>query len=513
MDLILSWILRGIVIAIGLGAAAWIVFWVRHVWRSSPERWTARLAGGMIVLVAVYAAAHIRLLAQRSTIERGREEYAVFGDPRRTELRRGEVRGWILDCSGRDDRALAYYRESDGSIDREYSLGQAGANFLGGGEGADERDYTLEVLLAPRLREARSILDLERLHPVGNDLRVTLCGDVTREAYRRLAQDGRPGAVVVQDVRTGALVGYAATGGPDDPPLGIKRYSPPGSVFKLALAAVWYEHGLPEDIAIACPAEIRVSSRATIANYGREARDDVIGPTGMLIPSCNTAAVWMALHMREEIGAEPFIEAYERFGFTPYENEPPVDSIADFWLTDSDAWADRMSPPPSRIRMSTNTGTDAWAQLAIGQGALDVTVVGVSRFIQGIANDGVMLRPRFEFDRIGDGRGVRIMSENTAQRLQRDMRLVVEGGTGRAAGTPLAGTGWTMGGKTGTAQVGGRPDNGWFAGILFGPDGEPRYTIVSFLEGGGPGGAGPATIAGNVAAELTRLEFDFEEGS
>ncbi len=513
MDLLLNWILRAIVVTIGLGAAAWILFWVRHIWRSSPERWTARLAGGMIVLVGIYAVAHIRLLAQRSTIEEGREAYAIFGDPRRTEMRRGEVRGWLLDCSGADENALAYYREREGSIAREYALGQAGANFIGGGERADERDYTVEVLFGARLRETRSLLDLERLHPVGKDLRLTLCRDATGEAYRRLAENGRPGAVVVQDARTGALVAYAATGGPDDPPLGIKRYSPPGSVFKLALAAVWYENGLPENITIECPAEIRVSSRATIANYGRVAREDVVGPTGMLIPSCNTAAVWMALHMREQIGSEPFIEAYRRFGFTPYEDAPPAGIAEDFWLTESDAWVARMSPPPSRIQISENTGTDEWAQLAIGQGPLDVTVVGVSRFIQGIANDGVMRQPRFEFDRVRDGRDERIMSEETARRLQRDMKLVVEQGTGRAAGATLSGTGWTMGGKTGTAQVGGRADNGWFAGILFGPDGEPRYTIVSFLEGGGPGGAGPATIAGQVARTLTGLEFDFREAS
>ena len=513
MDLIVNWVLRGIIIAIGLGAAAWILFQARHVWRSSPERWTTLLAGGMIVLVGVYAVAHIRLLVQRTTIEQGREAYAIYGDPRRTELRRGEVRGWILDCSGADENALAYYREQSGEIGREYALGQAGANFLGGGERADERDYTVEVLLASRLREARGLLERGRLHPVGRDLRLTLCQDVTAEAYRRLAQDGRSGSVVVQDVRTGALVAYAATGGPEDPPLGIKRYSPPGSVFKLALAAVWYENGLPEDIAIGCPAEIQVSARATIANYGRQGRDDVIGPTGMLIPSCNTAAVWMALHMREQIGSEPFLEAYERFGFATYEDTPPAGDTDDFWLTDAAAWTARMSPPPSRIQISEDTGTDEWAQLAIGQGPLDVTVVGVSRFIQGIANDGVMLQPRFEFDHVGDGRGERIMSEQTAGRLQRDMRLVVEQGTGRAAGAPLSGTGWAMGGKTGTAQLGGRPDNGWFAGILFGPDGEPRYTIVSFVEGGGPGGGAPTTIAGQVARALTELDFDFSEGS
>ena len=36
-----------------------------------------------------------------------------------------------------------------------------------GGCGADERDYTVEVLFSSRLREPRSILDLERLHAVG----------------------------------------------------------------------------------------------------------------------------------------------------------------------------------------------------------------------------------------------------------------------------------------------------------------------------------------------------------
>lgn len=513
MDLLLSWFLRGIVIAIGIGAAGWLVFWVRDVWRSSPERWTARLAGGMIVLVCVYAAAHARLLLQRKQIEEGRERYAVFGDPRRTEQRRGEVRGWILDCTGEDEKALASYRERNGVVEREYPLGEAGANFLGGGDGADERDYTVEVLFSSRLREPRSILDLERLHAVGKDLRLTLCRDVTNTAYRYLAQSGRPGAVVVQEVETGAVVAYAATGGPNDAPLGLKRYSPPGSVFKLALAAVWYENGLPENIVMGCPAEIRVSSRATIANYGREGREDVVGPRGMLIPSCNTAAVWMALHMREQIGSEPFVEAYRRFGFNPYEETPSSAGARDFWLTNSDAWADRMSPAPSRIQISEKTGTDEWAQLAIGQGPVDVTVLGVSRFIQGIANDGVMHRPRFEFDLVDSGRGERIMSLETARKLQSDMKAVVESGTGRSAGAIVANTGWILGAKTGTAQVAGRADNGWFAAILFSPDGKPRYTIVSFLEGGGPGGSAPAAIAGQVARELTNLDFDFREGT
>ncbi|HUE96419.1 MAG TPA: penicillin-binding transpeptidase domain-containing protein [Longimicrobiaceae bacterium] len=503
MDLLLNTILLAIFVSLGAGAGTWITRWFRSNWRQTNERWTMRVAVGMLVLVGVYAAAHLRLLAQRGSIEEGRERYAVFGDPRRTELRRGEVRGWVLDCTGDPGGALASYRERDGVVEREYALGAGGANFVGGGPEAEERDYTVEALFAPRLREARNLLELGELHPAGKDLHLTLCRDLTQVAYRQLAQTGLPGAVVVQDVRTGAVLAYAASGGPSDPPLGIKRYSPPGSVFKLALAAVWWENGLPDEIPIPCPAQIEVTARATIGNYGGAEYGTLNGPVEMLVPSCNTAAVWMALEARRQIGEEPFIESYRRFGFLPYESDPPTDSIGDFWETSSSAWTRRMTPAPSRIRLSASTGDAEWAQLSIGQGPVDVTVVGVSRFIQSIANDGVMLPPSFEFDLAkSPPRGDRVMSEQTARTLRAAMRQVVVRGTARSAGAVMEGTGWRLAGKTGTAQVPGRADNGWFAAMLSPPEGDPQFTIVAFVEGGGPGGGGPARIVANVAREL-----------
>lgn len=503
MEFIINWILRGIYIALGVGAAFWIVGWFRDSWRSSAERWPVRVAAGMLVLTGVYFIAHARLLAQRAEIERAREAYAVYGDPRRTEERRGEVRGWIMDCSGEDDRALAAYAERNGEIDRLYPIGEAGANLVGGGEGAEDRDYTVERLFAAELREPRSFLELGELHPAGTDLHLTLCSGVTAVAHRLLAQTGLPGAVVVQDVETGAVVAYASTGGPEDPPLGIKQYSPPGSVFKLALSALWWESGMPDDITIPCPAEIQVTPRAAIANFGRIDYGTVQGPTGMLIPSCNTAAVWMALRLREEVGAERFVEAYRSYGFDPYEETPPNDSIGDFWRTNSEAWTRRMTPAPSRIRISEETGDAEWAQLSIGQGPIDVTVIGVSRFIQAIANGGVMLPPTIEYALAADPpSGERVMSEATAERLMQAMRLVVERGTARAAQGIVAGSGWEMGGKTGTAQVAGQADNGWFAGILFSPEGEPEYTIVSMVVRGGGGGGVPTRIAAQVAREI-----------
>src|SRR5690606_38785699 len=127
----------------------------------------------------------------------------------------------------------------------------------------------------------------------------------------------------------------------------------------------------------------------------------------------------------------------------------------------------------------------------------------ISRFVQAIANDGVMLPPTLEMSRAADPpRGEQVMSAATAQRLRDAMLRVTERGTGRRASALLRAKGWRLGAKTGTAEVAGRRDNGWFAAILFSPDGEPRYTIVSFLEGGGPGGAMPGTIAASVAQVL-----------
>ena len=113
MEAILNWLLRAIFVGIGLGAGAWMVAWLARSWRTAEERWPLRVALGMLLLAVVYAAGHVRLLAQRQHLEEGRQAYARFGDPRRTELRRAEVRGWMLDCTGRPENALALYREEE----------------------------------------------------------------------------------------------------------------------------------------------------------------------------------------------------------------------------------------------------------------------------------------------------------------------------------------------------------------------------------------------------------------
>ena len=121
---LLVWLSRGLLLALGAGAILALARWVRGAMGEQRERWAVRTAWGMLLLALVYAVGHARLLAGRETIEEGRALYARYGDPRLAELRRAEVRGWILDCTGEEEDALARYEEEEGEIERVYSLGK-----------------------------------------------------------------------------------------------------------------------------------------------------------------------------------------------------------------------------------------------------------------------------------------------------------------------------------------------------------------------------------------------------
>jgi hypothetical protein len=498
LNTILEWVLRGVVIAFGAGALIALARWVRAAIRERRERWAIRLALAMLVLAAVYAWGHARLLWNAEEITEGRMAWRRFGDPREAERNRGDVRGWILDCTGEDGRALARYGLRDGEVQRIFPLGEAGANLIGGGTGAEDRDYTIERLFARHLAKPIKFSEQGQLHAVGTDLRLTLCAEPTRAAWKLLDATNLNGSIIVQDVQTGAIVAYASTGRADDPPYGIKRYAPPGSVFKLALAALWWENDIPEG-RMPCPPYIQIGN-ARIRNFESHEYPSLTVPTGMLRVSCNTAAVQMALDLRDRLGAEAFRDAYQRFGFVTYSGTPPATEPGEFWNTGNPAWAQRMTPPPVRVRFAQRFSRHEWGQIAIGQGPVDMTPLAVSRFMQAIGNSGVMLAPTLEWEQLEKrGEGRRIMKESTSRRLQQAMLTVVDSGTAVAANARFAGTGWDLAGKTGTADVAGAPrPDAWFAGLMYGPDRRARYTIVVYLQRGGQGGRVAAPIAGEM---------------
>lgn len=463
------------------------------------KEWLLVALGMLISAPAiVYFVGHLGMLAARNEIESGRQLYTAFGDPRLNEERSATVAGWVLDCTSRIDRALVGYSATEARIQRTSHIGEAGANFVGGD--SLPLDFTVEHLYREQLREPAPSQARRPLHRIGRDLRLAICHSATARAWELLKSSNRQGAVVVQNVRSGEVVAYAATGTAATAPLGVKRYERPGSVFKLALAALWWEKRQP-DLRIPCPSQIQAGA-ATVRNARLMQRPSIRVPHEMLVISCNTAAVAMAGQLRSIIGTAAFVSAYRLYGFAPYAGAAPAEPDTSFWSSSLIDWKLRMSPAPSRIRMSDATTKEEWAQLAIGQGPIDVTVLGVSRFIQAIGNNGLMLKPTIE-QRFAAPKGNRIVTTRTAKLLQGAMRDAVRLGTGRAANsTFLEQHGWTLGGKTGTAQVEDASDDGWFASLLFDNAGVAQYSIVVFLVGGGPGGDAPARIAGSLATRL-----------
>jgi len=502
LDTVLNIVLRAVFVAFGLGALIALLRWVRATVGERRERWVLRIALAMLALSLVYAYGHARMLMKREQIEEGRLAWRRYGDPREAERARGDVRGWILDCTGQPRNALARYGVREGVVERVHPLGEGGANLVGGGRDADERDYTFERVFADRLREPRTFAEQGELHPVGTDVKLTLCTEPTRRAWNLLEGTGAEGVVIVQDVRTGAVVAYTATGTAKDPPFGIRRYALPGSVFKLAVASLWYENDWPID-RLPCPAYIQVG-RARIRNFESHEYNSLTVPTGVLRVSCNTGAIMMSQMLRDRLGVDAFKDAFHRYGFITYEDRPPGRDEGRFWNTSSDRWARRLNPPQSRVKIREPIHQHEWGLISIGQGPVDVTPIAISRFIQAIGNGGVMLQPTLEADRVQRApEGTRVMKVATAQSLMRDMLAVVDSGTAASVLPRLAGAGgWDLGGKTGTADIQGAPrPDGWFAGLMFDPTGVPRYAVTVYLRRGGLGGRAPAAIA----AEMTKV--------
>ncbi len=318
----------------------------------------------------------------------------------------------------------------------------------------------------------------------------TLCPDL-EDALGTLLAGHAPGAsAIVQEVGTGAVLAYAATG---DGTSGLTTPVLPASVWKLVVAALWWEQGMG-DGEMACPASLDVGGGRILRNGGGGAPARLAGPHDVLVHSCNTAAASMGLRLRDALGERGVLERVHRLGFGPGEGSAARDTA--FWATRSAAFRAAMSPAHGRVALD-----GGWGGFSVGTADVEASPLHVARFLQAIGNGGTMLAPTVDAELAGRRAGQRVISAGTAHRLQSAMLDVVRRGTGRAAGEALGASPWRLGGKTGTASNGAGGTDGWFAGLAFDGEGRARYVVVVRLPDGGPGGGAPARLAG----AITRL--------
>jgi len=151
-----------------------------------------------------------------------------------------------------------------------------------------------------------------------------------------------------------------------------------------------------------------------------------------------------------------------------------------------------------RLPGELGMGPEALANLALGQGVLEVTPLQKARVVAALVNDGIMpvpwlLReirtPRGEIlEQHRAPGGTRVVGPETAGLLRLAMFAVTTYGTGQSAQVPARAAG-----KTGSAQTRpGLPPHSWFVG--FAPFYVPRYVMAVFAEKARAGGLVAAPV-------------------
>jgi membrane peptidoglycan carboxypeptidase len=192
--------------------------------------------------------------------------------------------------------------------------------------------------------------------------------------------------------------------------------------------------------------------------------------TEVLAKSSNVGTIKVARRLQ----AAEFLETIRGFGFG---RRTAIDLPGESpgMLRDLDDWSGLSLP-----------------SISMGQ-EIGVTTVQLAAMTAAIANDGVWMPPHVVRTTLDpDGRpaapadaprGHRAISDRTARTLRRVLQAVTTEGTGRAAAL----SGYSVGGKTGTAQkvdASGRYAKGryvsWFAGFV--PAGRPALAIVVMVD-------------------------------
>lgn len=341
----------------------------------------------------------------------------------------------------------------------------------------------------------------------GANVETTIDPQAQRVAYNALENStNRRAAAVVMDVKTGAIVvmatfpsyntnlvanndtkkadrAFKQLAKADFQPMvnkGMDDTFPPGSSFKIVVAATALESGLNKDSQVDTPSVYVLPGGHPLPNSheGGACGAGVASLIAAFAESCNTTFAKLGA---EQLGGAKVDEQAAKFGYgTRTEVETNVKSAAS-------------ALPPEHDR-----GTVALS--SIGQGNNRATPLQMAMTAAAVANDGKIMKPHL-VDKVkaadqsvlyeaNPERLAQPISGSTAGQLQDMMREVVTTGTAKNL------SGKNVAGKTGTAETGRGFNDRWFVG--FSPVSSPRYAFAVVTEGPGAG----ATSAGEVAATI-----------
>ena len=412
----------------------------------------------------------------------------AYKDLRTRRTTAAELRGWMLDRTGKLPSALAYYRiDKDGQVQRSYSLEQEMAHLLGTERGTPGLERTLFSRNADPMPEAWEILTKYRKpEPEQKDVRLTIDKDL--QAFSAKQLEGKHGAIVVFDPQTGdvlamysnpsyslaeaeSLDGYLKLeANKDDNPLlnrATREFYIPGSTFKTFTLVSAFRAGRqdltypgrPSSAVPPCYTPFRGSKPICDAGGSCHACAENIPIREAYKVSSNQYFAQLA----NGLGRERIAETARIFGITPVET--PGEAITqgffpDIWNASTKRIANSIAPSRSTIVTGKDLTLFDSGQIGMGQGmAGQMTPFQMALIASAPANmEGRLMKPKIEAD-LPPQPFSQVLTPQQAAVVREIMSTVTEesGGTGSRVRAKLAGTGITSGGKTGTAEKDGVP--------------------------------------------------------
>lgn len=445
------------------------------------------------------------------------------------------TRGSIFDRSG---RLLAQERlDADGQRMRFYtepSLAHVIGYVSGMRTGVTGLELSYNGTLLGLTRPDAQIEQMLKKPITGSDLILTIDSAVQRAAEQALG--GRAGAIVALDGRTGAVL--AMTSAPRFDPNRVLEESYVASLLEgceldagcqspflnRATQAQYTPGSTWKTVTLIAALDSGLVSPETVFDFGRPRRGPggsyyVYEVDGGIIPDPNHSESRLNLEMSyarsanaafarmgDEMGAATLLEYARRLGFgAPGE----IDFSLEIEYVPSQIAHDPQSLVENNLLR---------AATAIGQGELLTSPLNMSMVVLPVLNDGDMPLPYLvhsvrspqgrENDSLPNRRMVRdVMRPETARLVREMMITTVRSGSGSRALIPGA----VVGGKTGTAQLGGdQAPHAWFIG--FAEEGDRSVVVAVIIENGGSGFSAAAPAFARVAeAALRRAGEPVEE--
>jgi peptidoglycan glycosyltransferase len=390
-----------------------------------------------------------------------------------------------------------------------------------------ENDFlagTSDQLFADRVRDM-----FTGSETAGGGVLLTLSPKAQETAYKELKNNqvgATKGAVVALDPTTGAIQALVSmpsfdanplvshdpnaaqaaynklNTNPDKPLLNraLSETYPPGSTFKVIDSAAALQNGVTEQTTLTGGTSyVAPQTTLAIGNAPGVVCGNTLSLKQALTVSCNTAFARMC---NEKLSVDKIKSTAQAFGFES-------DNLTVGQVNDGGA-AVAASHTGNILRPDGQPDPAILAQSCIGQSNVRMTPLQGALIAATVANHGVQMRPYMVQELKGPDlttvhykaspRELRKpISDQVASELQDMMTNVVANGTGRKAQI----AGYTVAGKTGTAQAGeNNPDHGWFIGYVM-KNNQPISAVAVLLESAGDGGSGEASrIAGQVMSAV-----------